>query len=120
MLKTLSFVKAISFAVITMAIFTSCSTVKPSASHIEAARKLKNAPIPSAGRGKALVEFQTGIHTNTITSAGLTRQYIIDIPANYDRKKPYRSDFCHAHDGREHDRDGEEQILRAQDLCGKG
>ena len=86
--------KTISFAVITLAIFTSCSTVSPSSSHIDAARKLKNAPIPSAGRGKELVEFQTGIHTNTITSAGLTRQYIIDIPANYDRNKPYRLIFA--------------------------
>jgi poly(3-hydroxybutyrate) depolymerase len=55
---------------------------------------LKNAPIPSAGRGKELVEFKSGIHTNTITSAGLTRQYIIDIPTNYDKNKPYRLIFA--------------------------
>ena len=66
--------KTISFAVITLAICTSCSTVSPSSSHVDASRKLKNAPIPSAGRGKELVDFKPGIHTNTMTSAGLTPQ----------------------------------------------
>src|ERR1035437_10348826 len=94
MLKTISFVKTIAFAVITLAIFTSCSTVSPSSSSADAARKLKNAPIPSAGRGRALGDFKSGIYTNTITSAGLTRQYIIDIPANYDKNKPYRLIFA--------------------------
>ena len=86
--------KTISFAVMTLAIFTSCSTVSLSSSSGEAARKLKNAPISSAGHGKELVEFKPGIHTNTIVSAGLTRQYIIDIPANYDKNKPYRLIFA--------------------------
>ena len=87
-------IKTISLAVIALAICTSCSTVSPSASSAEAARKLKNAPIPSAGRGKELVDFKPGIHTNTMVSAGLTRQYIIDIPANYDKNKPYRLIFA--------------------------
>lgn len=94
MSKIISSVKAISLAVITLAIFTSCSTVSPSASHVDASRKLKNAPVPSAGRGKELVEFKRGLSTNTMTSAGLTRRYIIDIPANYDRNKPCRLIFC--------------------------
>jgi len=82
-------IKTISLAVIALAIFTSCSTVRPSA---DAARKLKNAPIPSAGRGKELGDFKSGIYT--MTSAGLTRRYTIDIPANYDKNKPYRLIFC--------------------------
>ena len=32
--------------------------------------------------------------TQTRLSAGLTRQYIIDIPANYDKNKPYRLIFA--------------------------
>ncbi len=86
--------KTISFAVIALAIFTSCSTVSPSSSSVDASRKLKNAPIPSAGRGKELVDFKRGICTNTMTSAGLARQYIIDIPANYDKNKPCRLIFA--------------------------
>lgn len=81
--------KTVSFAVIALAILTSCSTVR-----VDASRQLKNAPIPSAGRGKELVEFKSGIHTNTMTSAGLTRQYVIVIPANYDKNKPYRLIFA--------------------------
>ncbi len=84
--------KTLSFAVITLALFTSCSTV--GRSFAEAARQLQNVPVPSAGHGKALVEFKSGIHTNTITSAGLTRQYIIAIPADYDPNKPYRLIFA--------------------------
>ena len=84
--------KTISLAVIALAIFTSCSTVSPSASSAEAARKLKNAPIPSAGRGKELGDFKSGIYT--MTSAGLERKYTISIPANYDKNKPYRLIFC--------------------------
>jgi poly(3-hydroxybutyrate) depolymerase len=87
-------VKTISFAVIVLAIFTSCSTVSRSASSVEAARKLKNAPVPSAGCGKALGDFKTGISTNTMMSAGLIRQYIIDIPADYDPNKPCRLIFA--------------------------
>jgi len=86
--------KTLSFAVIALAIFTSCSTERPSPAFGEAALKLKNAPIPSAGRGKALVDFKIGTHTNTMTSAGLTRQYIIDIPTNYDKNKPCRLIFA--------------------------
>ncbi len=86
--------KTISLAVIALAIFTSCSTVNLSSSSGDAARKLKNAPIPSAGCGKKLVDFKIGVSTNTMISAGLTRQYIIDIPTNYDKNKPCRLIFA--------------------------
>ena len=79
--------KMFSFAVIALAILTSCSTVR-----VDASRKLKNAPIPSAGRGKDLGDFKSG--TYTMTSAGLERKYTIDIPANYDKNKSYRLIFC--------------------------
>lgn len=79
--------KTISFAVIAVALFTSCSTVKGDAS-----RRLKNAPVPSAGCGKELGDFKSG--TYTMTSAGLERKYIIDIPANYDKNKPCRLIFA--------------------------
>jgi poly(3-hydroxybutyrate) depolymerase len=38
-----------------------------------------------------LTDLKSG--TYTITSAGLSRQYIISIPANYDKNKPYRLIF---------------------------
>jgi poly(3-hydroxybutyrate) depolymerase len=53
---------------------------------------LKNAPVLSAGSGKELGDFASGIHK--MTSAGLERQYTIDIPANYDKNKPYRLIFA--------------------------
>jgi len=59
---------------------------------VEVARKLKNAPTPSAGYGKDLGDFKSG--TYTITSAELTRQYTIDIPKNYDKNKTYRLIFA--------------------------
>jgi poly(3-hydroxybutyrate) depolymerase len=46
-----------------------------------------NAPVPSAGCGKATT-VTTG--KKTITSTGQERTYIIDIPANYDMNRPYR------------------------------
>ncbi len=58
----------------------------------DAARKLKNKPVPSAGYGKDLGEFKSGIYT--MTSAELTRQYTIDIPQNYDKNKTYRLVFA--------------------------
>ncbi|MGA2499340.1 MAG: hypothetical protein ABSH20_16495 [Tepidisphaeraceae bacterium] len=64
---------------------------QPSSS-IPDSRKLKNAPVPSAGCGKELGDFKSG--TYTITSAGLDRKYIIDIPANYDKNKPHRLIFA--------------------------
>jgi poly(3-hydroxybutyrate) depolymerase len=85
-------IKNVSLALITLAIFTSCSTVGSSSSSVEASRKLKNAPIASAGRGKELGDFKSG--TYTITSAGLERKYTIDIPANYDKNKPCRLIFA--------------------------
>ena len=52
---------------------------------VEVARPLNNAPTPSTGYGKDLGDFKSGIYT--ITSAGLERQYTIDIPKNYDKNK---------------------------------
>ncbi len=54
--------------------------------------KLKNAPVPSAGYGKELGDFKSGIYT--MESAGLTRQYTIDIPKDYDKNKTYRLIFA--------------------------
>jgi poly(3-hydroxybutyrate) depolymerase len=53
--------------------------------------KGKNPPRPSAGCGKDLSDLKSGTHT--ITSAGLSRKYIIDIPANYNKSTPYRMIF---------------------------
>ena len=80
------------FAVIALAIcLSACTTSQPSSS-VANSRKLQNRPIPSAGRGKELGDFKSG--TYTITSAGLARKYTIDIPANYDKNKPYRLIFA--------------------------
>lgn len=54
--------------------------------------KLKNAPTPSAGYGKDLGDFKSGVYT--IESAGLSRKYTIDIPENYDKNKTYRLIFA--------------------------
>jgi poly(3-hydroxybutyrate) depolymerase len=54
---------------------------------------LKNPAVPSTGCGKTLSTFKTGINTYTMTSAALSRQYIMTIPANYDASKPYRLVF---------------------------
>ena len=51
-----------------------------------------NPPGPSSGCGKTLSNLKTG--TYSITSAGLSRRYVIDLPANYDPNKPYRLIFC--------------------------
>ena len=50
-----------------------------------------NAPGGSIGCGKDLSTLKSG--TYTITSAGLSRQYIIDIPTGYDKTHPYRLIF---------------------------
>lgn len=66
---------------------------------------LKNAPVKSAGcgtQGKATLvsggsSVASGLATSTrltITSNGQTREYIIDIPADYDSNKPYRYFYC--------------------------
>lgn len=52
----------------------------------------KNRPTLSAGSGKELGDFKSGIHT--MTSAGLERKYTIEIPAHYNKKKPYRLIFA--------------------------
>jgi poly(3-hydroxybutyrate) depolymerase len=59
---------------------------------VEPARKLKNRPVLSAGSGKELGDFKSGVHT--MTSAGLERKYTIDIPENYNKKRPYRLIFA--------------------------
>lgn len=46
---------------------------------------------PSAGCGKDPGSLKSG--TYTISSSGLSRQYIIDIPADYDKNHPYRLIF---------------------------
>ena len=79
--------KMFSLAVVALALLTSCSTVR-----VDGPRKLKNAPVPSAGRGKDLGDFKSGVYT--MTSAGLERKYTIYIPANYDKNKSYRLIFC--------------------------
>ena len=63
---------------ILLASFFACNA--QSGISVDVARKLKNAPTPSAGYGKDLGDFTSGIYT--ITSAGLERQYTIDIPKN--------------------------------------
>jgi predicted esterase len=45
----------------------------------------------SIGCGKELSSIKSG--TYTITSASLSRKYTINIPANYDKNKPYRMIF---------------------------
>jgi poly(3-hydroxybutyrate) depolymerase len=45
----------------------------------------------SIGCGKDLSAIKSG--TYTITSASLSRKYIINVPANYDKNKPYRLIF---------------------------
>jgi poly(3-hydroxybutyrate) depolymerase len=52
----------------------------------------KNEPVPSLGCGKTLGSISKS-GTYTISSAGGNRTYIIDIPANYDKDKPYRLIF---------------------------
>lgn len=54
---------------------------------------LKNPPVASAGCGKALSTFQVGTNTYKITSAGLNREYIVNIADNYDPNKPHRLVF---------------------------
>jgi poly(3-hydroxybutyrate) depolymerase len=48
----------------------------------------EGAPCPSAGCGKELSDLKSG--TYKISSAGLEREYIIEIPDNYDKNTPYR------------------------------
>jgi poly(3-hydroxybutyrate) depolymerase len=50
-----------------------------------------NGSTGSIGCGKELSAVKSG--TYTITSANLSRQYIISIPTNYDKNKPYRLIF---------------------------
>jgi poly(3-hydroxybutyrate) depolymerase len=64
----------------------------PPAAAAEDPHKMGNRPILSAGHGKELGDFKSGIYT--MTSAGLDRKYTIDIPANYDKNTPYRLIFC--------------------------
>jgi len=59
---------------------------------VDAARKLKNRPVLSRGTGKDPRGLKSGMHT--MKSGGLERKYTIDIPADYDNKKPYRLIFA--------------------------
>lgn len=54
---------------------------------------LKNPPVASAGCSKPLSTFKTGTNTYKITSAGLNREYIVNIPENYDPNSPHRVVF---------------------------
>ena len=53
---------------------------------------LDSVPGPSIGCGKTLGSINKS-GTYTITSSGTNRTYIIDIPTNYDKNKPYRLIF---------------------------
>ena len=53
---------------------------------------LDSVPGPSVGCGKTLGSINKS-GTYTITSSGTNRTYIIDIPTNYDKNKPYRLIF---------------------------
>lgn len=64
----------------------------PQSAAVIPTHKLKNPPAFSAGHGKELGNFKSGIHT--MTSAGLERKYTIVIPADYQRSKPYRLIFA--------------------------
>jgi predicted esterase len=46
----------------------------------------------SEGCGKDLSDLTSGTHT--MTSAGISREYIINIPTNYNKNNPYRLIFC--------------------------
>jgi poly(3-hydroxybutyrate) depolymerase len=53
-----------------------------------------NPAVPSAGCGTALSTFKSGANTTyKMTSATLSREYIMYIPSSYDAKKPYRLIF---------------------------
>jgi poly(3-hydroxybutyrate) depolymerase len=52
---------------------------------------LKNPPVKSAGCGKSTTITSA---TRTIMSGGVTRSYLIDVPANYDMNKPHRLFVC--------------------------
>jgi predicted esterase len=52
---------------------------------------LDSVPGPSVGCGKTFATLTSG--TYTIKSSGTNRTYIIDIPTNYDKNKPYRLIF---------------------------
>ncbi len=54
---------------------------------------LGNPAVPSDGCGKTLDSSLKNGASNTITSGGTQRSYIIDIPTNYDMNKPYRLFF---------------------------
>lgn len=64
----------------------------PTVQSVETARKLKNAPTPSAGYGKDLGDLKSGIYT--LTSAELTRKYHLELPENYDKNTPHRLIFA--------------------------
>ena len=55
---------------------------------------LGNPAVPSTGCGTALSTFKSGANTTyKMTSATLSREYIMYIPSSYDANKPYRLIF---------------------------
>lgn len=54
---------------------------------------LKNPPVASSGCGKQLSTFKVGTNTYKITSASLNREYIVNIPDNYDPNTAHRVVF---------------------------
>ena len=94
-------VKTKIFPAVILAVFLAACSISQLPSAVEETHKIaaavddphkyKNTPRPSAGQGKDLGDFKSGTHT--ITSAGLERKYTLDIPANYDKNKPYRLIF---------------------------
>jgi poly(3-hydroxybutyrate) depolymerase len=83
--------KCLAATVVLALLMAACANLQPSAK-VEDPHQYKNKPVPSAGYGKDLGDFKSGIYT--MTSAGLERKYTIDIPANYDKNTPYRLIFA--------------------------
>ncbi len=73
-------------------VITSYSNQQQDITLDSAAHDGKNPPGPSAGCGKDLADLKSGYYT--ITSAGLSRQYYLKIPADYDKNSPYRLIFA--------------------------
>lgn len=62
--------------------------------------EFKNAPTPSKGCGKTFTLENESVYITsttrryTITSAGLSRTFYMDLPSNYDNTKPYKILFA--------------------------
>jgi len=84
--------KATGYATKVMDISSFDETVDASLGQVDRWGGLKNAPIRSAGCGKTSTTL-TKSGTYTIASAGGRGSYILNIPTNYDKDKPYRIIF---------------------------